>query len=118
MMRFNVFISLLLLIFLSPAVYCASEKSDLAPYQLTELSVLVDSSAQKGIETVFQAYSSKELFSKVGRGEAINFGFSSGNYWVAASLIWQSDAENAILEVANPKLDTVEVYLYQEDQLL
>ncbi|MDC9728355.1 MAG: 7TM-DISM domain-containing protein [Methyloprofundus sp.] len=117
-MRFYSFVTLLALMALSLPANSVNNDAHVSPYRLTDISVLVDVSRQKKIEDVFQLYKSKRLFTKGVSGEPINFGFSSDNYWIAASLLWQDKAESAILEVANPKLDKLEVYLFQEQKLV
>jgi len=114
MKKFGYIICLLSVILLSPLSWGFDAQQASDAYRLTDVSVLIDPGKKMGVQDIIKV---PQLFS-ASEQALINFGFSNDNYWLSAKFVGQNDVERAVLEIANPKLDEVHVYLFQDEQLI
>ena len=79
------------------------------------LSVLEDPNSNLELEAVLSKNKS-EKFILLSEGVA-NFGYSGSSYWLKASFD-SPHAQQVLIELANPRLDTVDFYVFKDKQLI
>ena len=84
---------------------------NLGPY----LSAYEDSDSSMDAETIISKNQLKD-FIQLTQNQP-SFGFSNSSFWLTTTVQIETE-EQILLEIANPRLDIVDLYLYQEGELI
>jgi len=110
------FMLLTLLFLITPKSYAKTAVLQKDSINLgTFFKIYIDENKSQSLQSILLPENQKKFIHST--SQSPNFGFTHKGYWLSCQ-IQSKYATDILLEIANPKLDTIHVYLYDDQQLI